>query len=181
MLEQAAALKAPMPGLAAIREVFQAARAQGHGREDICAVVKALEKAAGAVARLVIPRSGRRERLGRSERAHRCRAMRARRRRRGAGCASRPGSAPARKASRALRSERMRCRVDKRARRRPETPTMRAPTGYAAAGLRGAFAQATPTKAAFRRAAVTTMARTTLESPKPYECRPAARTKFTPR
>jgi 3-hydroxyisobutyrate dehydrogenase-like beta-hydroxyacid dehydrogenase len=47
MLEQAAALKAPMPGLAAIREVFQAARAQGHGREDICAVVQALEKAAG--------------------------------------------------------------------------------------------------------------------------------------
>ena len=47
MLEQASALKSPMPGLAAIREVFQAARAQGHGREDICAVVKALEKAAG--------------------------------------------------------------------------------------------------------------------------------------
>jgi 3-hydroxyisobutyrate dehydrogenase len=47
MLEQASALKAPMPGLAAIREVFQAARAQGHGREDICAVVKALEKGAG--------------------------------------------------------------------------------------------------------------------------------------
>jgi 3-hydroxyisobutyrate dehydrogenase len=47
MLEQASALKAPMPGLAAIREVFQAARAQGHGREDICAVVKALERAAG--------------------------------------------------------------------------------------------------------------------------------------
>ncbi|HYN05316.1 MAG TPA: NAD-binding protein, partial [Vicinamibacteria bacterium] len=47
MLEQAAALKAPMPGLAAIREVFQSARAQGHGREDICAVVKALERAAG--------------------------------------------------------------------------------------------------------------------------------------
>ena len=47
MLEQASALKAPMPGLAAIREVFQAARAQGHGREDICAVVRALEKAAG--------------------------------------------------------------------------------------------------------------------------------------
>jgi len=47
MLEQASALKAPMPGLAAVREVFQAARAQGHGREDICAVVKALEKAAG--------------------------------------------------------------------------------------------------------------------------------------
>ena len=47
MLEQAAALKVPMPGLAAVREVFQAARAQGYGREDIGAVVKALEKAAG--------------------------------------------------------------------------------------------------------------------------------------
>jgi 3-hydroxyisobutyrate dehydrogenase-like beta-hydroxyacid dehydrogenase len=47
LLEQAQALKVPLPGLAAIREVFQAARAQGLGREDICAVVKALEKAAG--------------------------------------------------------------------------------------------------------------------------------------
>jgi 3-hydroxyisobutyrate dehydrogenase len=47
MLEQAAALKVPLPGLAAVREVFQAARAQGLGREDICAVVKALERAAG--------------------------------------------------------------------------------------------------------------------------------------
>jgi 3-hydroxyisobutyrate dehydrogenase len=47
LLEQASALKSPMPGLAAIREVFQSARAQGHGREDICAVVKTLEKAAG--------------------------------------------------------------------------------------------------------------------------------------
>ena len=47
MLAQAAALKVPLPGLAAIREVFQAARAQGLGREDICAVVKALETAAG--------------------------------------------------------------------------------------------------------------------------------------
>jgi 3-hydroxyisobutyrate dehydrogenase-like beta-hydroxyacid dehydrogenase len=47
MLEQGAALKVPLPGLAAIREVFQAARAQGLGREDICAVVKALEAAAG--------------------------------------------------------------------------------------------------------------------------------------
>ena len=46
-IEQGAAHGVPMPGLAAIREVFQAARAQGHGREDICAVVKALEKAAG--------------------------------------------------------------------------------------------------------------------------------------
>ena len=33
--------RAPMPGLAAIREVFQAARAQGFGEEDIAAVVKA--------------------------------------------------------------------------------------------------------------------------------------------
>ena len=47
MLAEAAALRAPMPGLAAIREVCQAARAQGHGQEDIAAVVKALEKAAG--------------------------------------------------------------------------------------------------------------------------------------
>lgn len=47
MLQQAAALKVPMPGLAAVREVFQAARAQGFGRQDICAVVKALERAAG--------------------------------------------------------------------------------------------------------------------------------------
>lgn len=47
MLEEAAARRIPMPGLAAIREVFQAARAQGWGGEDIAAVVKALEKAAG--------------------------------------------------------------------------------------------------------------------------------------
>ena len=47
MLEQASALQVPMPGLAAIREVFQSARAQGHGREDICAVIQALEKASG--------------------------------------------------------------------------------------------------------------------------------------
>jgi 3-hydroxyisobutyrate dehydrogenase len=47
MLEEASAQRVPMPGLAAIREVFQAARAQGIGAEDIAAVVKALEKAAG--------------------------------------------------------------------------------------------------------------------------------------
>jgi len=47
MLETAAAQRVPMPGLAAVREVFQSARAQGYGREDICAVVKALERAAG--------------------------------------------------------------------------------------------------------------------------------------
>jgi 3-hydroxyisobutyrate dehydrogenase-like beta-hydroxyacid dehydrogenase len=47
MLAEAAARRAPMPGLAAIREVFQSARAQGWGDEDIAAVVKVLEKAAG--------------------------------------------------------------------------------------------------------------------------------------
>jgi len=47
MLAEADALKVPLPGLAAVREVFQAARAQGLGREDICAVVKVLERAAG--------------------------------------------------------------------------------------------------------------------------------------
>jgi 3-hydroxyisobutyrate dehydrogenase-like beta-hydroxyacid dehydrogenase len=47
MLAEASASQTPLPGLAAIREVFQAARAQGLGQEDIIAVVKALERAAG--------------------------------------------------------------------------------------------------------------------------------------
>ena len=47
MLAEAHQAAAPMPGLAAIREVFQAARAQGRGQEDIAAVFKVLEKAAG--------------------------------------------------------------------------------------------------------------------------------------
>jgi 3-hydroxyisobutyrate dehydrogenase len=47
MLEEAAALKASMPGLAAIREVCQAARGQGLGQEDIIAVAKVLERSAG--------------------------------------------------------------------------------------------------------------------------------------
>ena len=47
MLDEAALRGVPMPGLAAIREVFQAARAQGFGAEDIAAVVKAVEGAAG--------------------------------------------------------------------------------------------------------------------------------------
>jgi 3-hydroxyisobutyrate dehydrogenase-like beta-hydroxyacid dehydrogenase len=47
MLEEGAARGVPLPGLAAIREVFQSARAQGYGREDIGAVVKTLERAAG--------------------------------------------------------------------------------------------------------------------------------------
>jgi 3-hydroxyisobutyrate dehydrogenase-like beta-hydroxyacid dehydrogenase len=47
MLAEAAAQGVSMPGLAAIREMCQAARAQGHGGEDIAAVVKAVESAAG--------------------------------------------------------------------------------------------------------------------------------------
>ena len=47
MLEEAGTRRVPMPGLAAIREVFQAARGQGWGEEDIAAVVKVLEKSAG--------------------------------------------------------------------------------------------------------------------------------------
>jgi 3-hydroxyisobutyrate dehydrogenase len=47
LLDEGLAHRVPLPGLAAIREVFQAARAQGYGREDIGAVVKALELAAG--------------------------------------------------------------------------------------------------------------------------------------
>ncbi|PYQ54289.1 MAG: hypothetical protein DMF78_06455 [Acidobacteria bacterium] len=47
MLEEAASLKVPMPGLAVLREMFQAARAQGWGQEDIAAVYKVIEKNAG--------------------------------------------------------------------------------------------------------------------------------------
>jgi 3-hydroxyisobutyrate dehydrogenase len=47
MLEEASRLQVPMPGLAVLREVFQAARAQGWGGEDIAAVYKVLEKQAG--------------------------------------------------------------------------------------------------------------------------------------
>ncbi len=47
MLAEAHQAAAPMPGLAAIREVFQAARGQGSGQEDIVAIIKVLEKAAG--------------------------------------------------------------------------------------------------------------------------------------
>jgi len=46
-LEEGAARGVPMPGLAAIREVFQSARARGFGQEDIAAVFKVLESAAG--------------------------------------------------------------------------------------------------------------------------------------
>jgi 3-hydroxyisobutyrate dehydrogenase len=46
-LEEASAQGVPMPGLAAIREVFQSARARGWGAEDIAAVVKVIESAAG--------------------------------------------------------------------------------------------------------------------------------------
>jgi 3-hydroxyisobutyrate dehydrogenase-like beta-hydroxyacid dehydrogenase len=47
MLDEASRLAVPMPGLAAIREVFQTARAHGWGQEDIVAIVKAVEAAAG--------------------------------------------------------------------------------------------------------------------------------------
>jgi 3-hydroxyisobutyrate dehydrogenase-like beta-hydroxyacid dehydrogenase len=47
MLAEASKRLAPMPGLAAIREVHQSARAQGLGQEDIAAVIKVLERAAG--------------------------------------------------------------------------------------------------------------------------------------
>jgi 3-hydroxyisobutyrate dehydrogenase-like beta-hydroxyacid dehydrogenase len=46
-LEEGSAHGVPMPGLAAIREVFQSARARGWGGEDIAAVVKVIESAAG--------------------------------------------------------------------------------------------------------------------------------------
>ena len=47
MLDEAHAQAVPMPGLAAIREVFQSARAQGFGQEDIAAVYKVVARAAG--------------------------------------------------------------------------------------------------------------------------------------
>jgi 3-hydroxyisobutyrate dehydrogenase-like beta-hydroxyacid dehydrogenase len=47
MLDEANLLGVPMPGLAAIREVYQSARAHGWGKQDIVAVVKAVEAAAG--------------------------------------------------------------------------------------------------------------------------------------
>jgi 3-hydroxyisobutyrate dehydrogenase len=47
MLSEAAGREVPLPALAAIREVFQSARAQGLGAQDICAVIRVLERAAG--------------------------------------------------------------------------------------------------------------------------------------
>lgn len=47
MLSEAHARGATMPGLAAIHEVFESARGQGFGGEDIAAVVKVLERSAG--------------------------------------------------------------------------------------------------------------------------------------
>lgn len=47
MLAEAATQKTPLPVLAAIREVFQAARAQGLGGDDIAAVIRVLERGAG--------------------------------------------------------------------------------------------------------------------------------------
>lgn len=48
MLAEAAQHRVPMPGLAALREVFAAARAQGLGGADISAVIQVLERAAGS-------------------------------------------------------------------------------------------------------------------------------------
>jgi 3-hydroxyisobutyrate dehydrogenase-like beta-hydroxyacid dehydrogenase len=48
MLAEAVRQQVAMPGLAAIREVCQSARNQGFGQEDIAAVVKAIERAAGS-------------------------------------------------------------------------------------------------------------------------------------
>jgi len=47
MLAEAAQERVPMPGLAALREVFAAARAQGLGQADIAAVIQVLERSAG--------------------------------------------------------------------------------------------------------------------------------------
>jgi len=47
MLAEAARLGATLPGLAAVREVFQTARTQGLGQRDICSVIEVLEGAAG--------------------------------------------------------------------------------------------------------------------------------------
>lgn len=47
MLAEAAQQRVPMPGLAALREVFAAARAQGLGEADISAVIQVLERGAG--------------------------------------------------------------------------------------------------------------------------------------
>jgi 3-hydroxyisobutyrate dehydrogenase-like beta-hydroxyacid dehydrogenase len=44
MLEEADHRRVPMPGLAAIREVYQAARAAGWGQEDIAATYKAVDR-----------------------------------------------------------------------------------------------------------------------------------------
>ena len=46
-LEQANDLKVPVPGLSMVREQFQAARAAGMGGEDIAALLKVVEAAAG--------------------------------------------------------------------------------------------------------------------------------------
>ncbi|MFZ5893862.1 MAG: NAD(P)-dependent oxidoreductase [Myxococcota bacterium] len=48
MLAEATQQRTPLPGLAAIREVFQTARAKGLGNKDISAVIQALEPASRA-------------------------------------------------------------------------------------------------------------------------------------
>ncbi len=51
MLEAGRQLHAPLPGVAAIRELFVAAQAQGYDREDYSAVIKVLERLAGTQVR----------------------------------------------------------------------------------------------------------------------------------
>jgi 3-hydroxyisobutyrate dehydrogenase len=46
-LEQANELQVPVPGLSMVREQFQMARAAGMGGEDIAALLKVVEAAAG--------------------------------------------------------------------------------------------------------------------------------------
>ncbi len=47
MLEQAVSNRVPMPGLAAIREVFRSGQARGFGSEDMAGVIRVLEALAG--------------------------------------------------------------------------------------------------------------------------------------
>ena len=51
MMNEASALGVSLPGLAAVRETLQSARGQGLGQEDIGALIKVLERAAGLEAK----------------------------------------------------------------------------------------------------------------------------------
>jgi 3-hydroxyisobutyrate dehydrogenase/2-hydroxy-3-oxopropionate reductase len=47
MLESGEELQVPLPLTSLTRQMFQAAIAEGHGEEDICATIKVLEKMTG--------------------------------------------------------------------------------------------------------------------------------------